>query len=581
MRHPLALLLIFTAAVFVPVVLFGQFIWDDELLVVGNQLVGQPGRLGELFTADLWSTAQSDDTASNYYRPLFLLSLAMDRALFGLSPVGHHLTSLAWHLACVALLWRLLGRLAIDRTPRILAASLFALHPLQLEAVAFVSARNDSMAAAFTLAAMLLCLKRGRTILHLFPAAGLAAMAVLTKESALVIPGLYLAIHLAAPGDGRPGVLRGFLAMAAGVTAALFLRFDLGHPLTGEDTYLGLTDTIEGSTAVALHYLGLLLWPAGGAPTATIQNSPSLLHFALFGGLLIAGALIVGRRKALGGLVFAAIALAPSAWAIQHFGGLGFRYAYLPLAGISIAFAAGLEQLLSEKPLPVSATIALPALLAASTLSMMPAWSSTEALWRDSHEVAPSAESACGLFKALEGSLRENPDEIRSMEARAMLRESTTRPVSPYCCLSATRWHWESTVNGGHLLEGFREVVEAGHWALDQGCPATGELLAPLAMSHAVLGEWEEAESYANMVNRDPFGFTPVVLSAAAVMRGDSSVLEAFIESGAGDPMEIANQVNLLTGNTNTLQEVTPDTPPEPQTSPEGEPQTSSDGEPQ
>ena len=84
------------------------FVWDDIPLVVNNTLTGEPSNLPLFFQVDLWETAGGVESASGYYRPLVLVSLALDRVLWGLSALGHHLHSLAWHVGASAVLLLLL-----------------------------------------------------------------------------------------------------------------------------------------------------------------------------------------------------------------------------------------------------------------------------------------------------------------------------------------------------------------------------------------------------------------------------------------------------------------------------------------
>ena len=151
-RRGLVLLLVVTTIAFAR--LWGvEFSWDDEALVVDNRVTGSLANFGEFFTRDLWGTTQLEWLKSGYYRPLMLLSLAVDRAIFGLDSTTAHVHSLLWHLGAVAALWAVLRKLASPRGA-LLGAAFFAVHPLQAEVLALVAARNDSMAAALSLLAL-------------------------------------------------------------------------------------------------------------------------------------------------------------------------------------------------------------------------------------------------------------------------------------------------------------------------------------------------------------------------------------------------------------------------------------------
>ena len=81
---PLLILLLVTALTFARLCSV-EFSWDDEALVRDNQWTGSLSQIGALFERDLWGTTRLSGLQSGYYRPLFLVSLAVDRALFGLS----------------------------------------------------------------------------------------------------------------------------------------------------------------------------------------------------------------------------------------------------------------------------------------------------------------------------------------------------------------------------------------------------------------------------------------------------------------------------------------------------------------
>ena len=126
------------------------FVWDDIPLVVQNQITGDLKNLLRFFQEDLWAATPGQDGGTGYYRPLMLLSLAVDRAIFGLWAGGHHLHNLAWHL-CGTLGLMALARPLLGPWGAVVAGLCFGLHPMQSEAVIWIAARNDPMAAALGL----------------------------------------------------------------------------------------------------------------------------------------------------------------------------------------------------------------------------------------------------------------------------------------------------------------------------------------------------------------------------------------------------------------------------------------------
>jgi len=122
--------------------------WDDDVYVTGNALIRDlsPAGVGRMFT-----TRHFTD-----YLPVNLLSLALDYRLWGLDPRGYHAHNVLLHGLNACLLYALLARLFGDRRPAFLAALLFALHPLNVEAVAWVSQRKTVLSMFFFLAAWLM-----------------------------------------------------------------------------------------------------------------------------------------------------------------------------------------------------------------------------------------------------------------------------------------------------------------------------------------------------------------------------------------------------------------------------------------
>src|SRR4051812_2452725 len=138
-----AALLLLTAAVFLHVTRFPFSIVDDPSDVVNNPLVAAPlsqGVMGLLRT-----------TAMGYPHAVTVLSLAIDRQLFGVDPAGYHAVNVLVPLAGVALLYQFLLQLGVAIPIASAAVMLFALHPLVAEPVSWVIGRKDLLSTAFLL----------------------------------------------------------------------------------------------------------------------------------------------------------------------------------------------------------------------------------------------------------------------------------------------------------------------------------------------------------------------------------------------------------------------------------------------
>src|SRR3989338_2991325 len=118
---------------------------------------------------------------------LVVFGNCLDLRVGGPHPWGHHLSNLLFHIAAAATLWGVLGRL-FPLVPATVAAGLFCLHPLQSEAVAYVSGRGDTLGILF------LCLGLLTHRRHVWLALSFAGLAILSKESLVLFP-VFLALY--------------------------------------------------------------------------------------------------------------------------------------------------------------------------------------------------------------------------------------------------------------------------------------------------------------------------------------------------------------------------------------------------
>lgn len=119
------------------------FIWDDDSYVTDNPTLHDVHGLGQIWLSR---------TATPQYYPLVFTSFWIEHQLWGLHPAGYHLINILLHAASVILLWRVLNRLAI---PGALAAALvFAVHPVHVESVAWITERKNVLSGFFFLASI-------------------------------------------------------------------------------------------------------------------------------------------------------------------------------------------------------------------------------------------------------------------------------------------------------------------------------------------------------------------------------------------------------------------------------------------
>jgi hypothetical protein len=178
-----ALLLALVVLAYLPVLQAG-FIWDDD-----KHLTENPCIVGPLGFAGIWTTAEAT------YYPLVLTTFWVEHALWGFAPLPYHLVNVLVHGACGVVLWLVLAKL---RVPGAWAgAALWALHPVHVESVAWVTELKNTQSGVFFLLAILSFLKwresrtldggRGRSM-HYALALVCAVAAILSKSSTVMLP---------------------------------------------------------------------------------------------------------------------------------------------------------------------------------------------------------------------------------------------------------------------------------------------------------------------------------------------------------------------------------------------------------
>ena len=175
----------------------GEFVWDDVAQVQHNPFIRELGNVFSFFTVDLGKYTAYPGF-SPYYRPLFLISYAVDYSLWGLNPFGFHLTNIALHALCSFLVYVTAVRLLKGGIAPFFAAALFAVHPVHSEAVAWIAGRADLLAALFVFSGLYFYIRFTETGNKLLLTASLlaAGLSLLSKEAAICMPALIIAYEV-------------------------------------------------------------------------------------------------------------------------------------------------------------------------------------------------------------------------------------------------------------------------------------------------------------------------------------------------------------------------------------------------
>jgi tetratricopeptide (TPR) repeat protein len=508
------LVVVVTGLVFLPW-LTGALVWDDPLLISENLVTDRLSNLALFFQVDLWDTTPKPVGPTGFYRPLMLLDLCIDHILFDNSPRALRIHSLIWHLAVVTLFVRLALRLGLSHIAAAAGGVLVGLHPVQAEVVFFVSARNDSMAAAWLLGALLWLLPPAGdpSRRRLWAAGACTLAAALCKESVLLAP---FALVLLSMWRGAPWSRSGVGAMCGGLVAYLLLRQASG---VSWPEGAGLSRTFEVAPAALSFYARDILLPLDIGPGLHLAWPPQIPSWALWlaGGI---GALVWrfgDRRLALcAGLL--CVFGAPALVAAGATNTPAQRYLYLSMVALGLGLAVVMERLsiALQRGLSAVLLVGLAGLVGQNALQ----WQSDTMLWSEAVERHGGGYAMGAYAKTLE-------DEGRLEEAGSWYAQATQiQPPFVESCYNVAQVQIRL---GRPWL-----ALENGLAALDSGCPAEEELLSPVGLALALGGNWSAAEEILAGTTRDPWGQIVLVKLAAAVVRGELEPLRS--ESGTLDP---------------------------------------------
>jgi tetratricopeptide (TPR) repeat protein len=367
------------------------FTLDDVPLVRDNPAIASLSGVPRLLVSPYWVVPGEH---YGLYRPLTVVSLALNRAVLGPGPFGFHLVNVLLHAAVAALAWFALRRAGTHYGTALAGGLLFAVHPIHAEAVANVAGRAELLAAAFSIGAWL---AHGAGARGRWGAAALYLGAALSKESTLAAPLLFAADDALGEKPRRFTIAR-YLPYAAAAAVALALRAAaLGSHQAAEAT-IALDNPAAGAgtlprvlTAlwVQVRYLALCVWPRqlssdysfDAIPTVRTLADPRALAGLVFAAAFVA-ALVCGFRRspvvARSALIWSVFMLASSNLLFPAGTLMAERLAYLPSLGFCLLaghLGAGLAARgRAARVAAVGASAVAIALLSTRTWARVPAW---------------------------------------------------------------------------------------------------------------------------------------------------------------------------------------------------------------
>jgi len=372
----------------------GGFLWDDDAYVTNNELLTAPDGLRRIWF--------SFDSPSQYF-PLVYTTFRIERALWGLNPAGYHVVNVLLHVANALLVWRLLARLRVPGAW--LAGAIFALHPVQVESVAWITERKNVLMGFFFLLTLLSwvefldqqTMRRWRFYLL---ALVLYALALLSKTTACTLPAALLLILWLRKKSVTKGTLLQVvpfvvLGIAMGLLTIWWERYHQGT--RGPLFALSPIERILIASRAVWFYLGKLFWPSNLTfiyPRWIVSPREPLQYawLAALGGLcaaIVFARRYVGRSLEVAALFFVAT-LSPVLGFIMlytfRYTFVADHYQYLASIGPIALASAGITTLAASfkesRHFIFGAAVCILAALAVLTWRQSTMYTDIEALWR-------------------------------------------------------------------------------------------------------------------------------------------------------------------------------------------------------
>ena len=535
------LLVLLTLAFYNPVVHNGFTNMDDDVYITGNVHV----RAGLSWATVKWAFTSFDE--ANWH-PVTWLSHALDCQLFKLNPVGHHYGSVLLHGVNAILLFLLLAGATGLTWPSLMVAALFALHPVNVESVAWAAERKNVLSMLFfllTLHAYGWYVRKGG-VKRYAAVAGLFAVGLMAKSEIITLPLVLLlwdfwplrrtsvlssqfSVLSERPSEEALGtdapVPRSFtflflekvplLLLSAGSAVMTLLAQSAGGAV-----HTASTPGRLGNAIVAyVRYLGKAFWPAR---LANYYPHPGLLlptwEIAASAAVLLGLTALVwhwrSRRYLVVGWLWFLGTLVPVIGLVQvGAAAMADRYAYLPFIGLFVAVVWGIAEVARERRVP-AAWLGVPAVLVLLTLGTLSYrqigyWRDSVTLWKHALSVTERnyiAHWALGFALAEKGQSENAIAELDAAESLHSYAALDRVAVAAY-----KRDH-------GHVQAAIEEYGSALKVSPDSKTRAI--VLSRLASAYMQAGDFDRAKvSCADGLKENPNNATALVDSGLLAER--------------------------------------------------------------
>jgi len=575
-----------TLAVYWPVRHHDFIYFDDPQYVTENAHVTN----GISWQSLRW--ALTTPVAANWH-PMTTLSHILDCQLFGVNPGAQHLVSAAFHAANAVLLFLVLSRMTGALWRSATVAALFALHPVRVEAVAWISERKDVLSGLFFTLTLLAYLRyvRGQTWRRMAVVAVCFAFGLMSKPMLVTTPIILLLLDYW-PFDRFKKqrfwklILEKvpFVILSVGSCAATLIAQQVA---IGSTESLPLASRIDNALVTYVNYLRQMFWPVDLVPFY-LHPEWRLGTWEIIGAIIllagITAAMFLLRRKLpflLVGWLWYIAMLLPVIGIIQV--GLqarADRYTYLPQIGVIIAVVWAIRDLTSlwraRTVVLVPASLAVVGSLSFLSYRQATHWHDTESLWSYTLNRSPENDVALTGLAMVEVGRGQTDDAITHFRHALDLRDGNA--AAHYglgLALSKQRKtdeaieHWQKSLEiqpdnlnarnnlGAALAEIGRtpEAIEQWQQTLafdpDNGNAANNLAWVFATSPDATLRDGAKAVAYAKRATKVPGGDNPLVYRTLAAAYAENRQFAEAISAA-----EHARQLAQAAGNSALVSEL-------------------------
>jgi tetratricopeptide (TPR) repeat protein len=556
-RFDAAALAVLIAAV---LLLYAQVVAHEPVLYDDPDYYSDNPRVAQGLTWDSVQWAFTTTLVNNWH-PLTWLSLQLDFTLHGGQFWAVLLHSVLLHCANAALLYWVLVRLTGARWPALLAAALFALHPLRVESVAWASERKDTLSTLFWMLTMLAYVayaQRGQAWRYVLAATALA-LGLMAKQMLVTLPFVLLLLDYWPLGrldesrgwrtfarqGGRLVVEKLPLFVLALLFSVVVFQMQQGAGAELRLADLPLTLRLQNALTACVRYLAAFVAPVGLAPFYPYPVE-GIAAWKWIGSLLLLAAatalVLLYRRRApwaLTGWLWFLGTLVPVIGIVQVGSqSMADRYTYVPGIGLSILTAWLVKTLAEKRPAlarPLAAgCVCVLLVLSALTFRQIGFWSDTLTLFRHADAVTENnfvAQRNIGYVLFREG----RHDEALQYFKRLL----QYRGDDP-------RTHVD--IGSIYMAQGRRREAVRSFQAAHRRDPQHLKANESLGAALVEMGRMEEARPYLERaLERDEDNVRALLaMGAAHLMRGEFAEARRWFERAAmADPASLDARVNL------------------------------------